>query len=402
MKILHLLGPFMLPPDPTTGGVSGVVRVALEIARTQVTLGHEVSVVAVGEEAWEAEWSGVKLAQLKPARWARLRINGRTLDFRVHLPYVLLTRRERFDIAQGHLYNYLRFLRANLRITHIHSDPFHQSSPLESPMLTAADLRLIGRNTQAQVAVSQFIAGRLRLGLGTMGNVHVVYNGVDAEHFDPARWCQHGQELRAQWGVRGGEVVFLYAGAIVPAKGVLHLARAFDRLADELPGIHLALAGSSALWDENFRASEEHRAYEREVRAALERAQSRGRVHFLGQIGAAEMPQAYAASDVVVVPSVWCEAFGLVAVEALASARSVIASDIGGLPEIVNEGNGALVPPGDERSLQGMMRTLGQDPDRRRRLGLSGRAEARRFSWGRAARALEAIYAANLREKGWR
>ena len=163
-------------------------------------------------------------------------------------------------------------------------------------------------------------------------------------------------------------MVFLYAGAIVPEKGVLQLARAFARLRAEDGNAHLALAGTAALWDQGLTERNPGRSYEAEVRALLTPAAREGAVHFLGNMGTAEMPGVYAASDVAVVPSVWQEPFGLVAVEALASSRPVIASGAGGLPEVVDEGCGVLVPPGDERALLEAMRALADDAALRDRL----------------------------------
>lgn len=396
MRILHLLGPMSLPRDPDREAASGVVRAALEIARAQAKLGHEVWVAAVGREAWEAEWLGVKLAQLRYAAWARGTFGGRTLDFRAHLPYMTLTRKYRFDIVQGHLYVYLRFLRAKVRIAHFHSDPFYRGTASQSIALSAADFCLIERSTQAQVAVSRFVAEQLRQGLGSRGNVHVVHNGVNNEHFDPDYQRQGRQRLRSQWGVKEGSKVFLYAGAIVPEKGVLHLAQAFARLSQQMHHVHLAVAGNSRLWHGTLTASDPKLRYEDEVRRVLDTACRQGKVHFLGKVGPAEMPGVYGASDVVVIPSVCREAFPLVALEALAAGRPVIASAVGGLPELVNVANGILIEPGDEAGLESAMRAMIGDAGLRQRLGLAGREHARRFSWEKAVQALETIYASNL------
>jgi glycosyltransferase involved in cell wall biosynthesis len=400
MRILHLLGPMILPCDPDTAAASGVVRAALEIARAQAKQGHEVWVAAVGQKAWEAEWLGVKLMQLQHAAWARRTLGRRTLDFRTHLPYITLTRKSRFDVVQGHLYMYLRFLNAGARVAHFHNDPLYPGGGDQNISFTGADFNLIERHSDAQVAVSNFIAEQLCKSFRTPDRIHVVHNGVDVERYAPGRWYEARQHLRREWGVQEGEVVFLYAGAIVPEKGVLHLARAFACVSEQVQGVHLAVAGSSTLWDEHFKASDACNSYENQVRHVLDTVQRQGRVHFLGKLGTAMMPCVYAASDVVVVPSVWQEAFGLVAVEALASGRPVIASATGGLPEVVNESNGCLVAAGDEVGLEAALRTLAHEPDLRHRLGQRARKDAMRFTWAQSAQALEAIYTSVLDSKG--
>ena len=385
-----------MPRNVASEATSGAVRVALEIARAQAKLGHEAWVAAVDREAGEAEWEGVRLVWLKLAPWARARIAGKTLDFRVQFPLAAFTHQYRFDILQGYVHYYLRFLRAPIRVAFFQTDPFHRGFGRDNYAMETADFAVTARTSDVQLAASTFVARQLQRGFAGGGNVHVVYNGVDSEHFDATRWSEQRRQLRQTWGVSAGAVVFLYAGAIVPEKGVLPLARAFARLSSEFQDVHLVVAGAAALWDQSLADHNPVRSYEEEVRAALAALARGGQVHFLGNVGLPAMPGVYAASDAVVVPSVWQDPFPLVALEALASSRPVIASDTGGLPESVNEANGLLVPPGDEQALMAAMHTLACDAELRRRLGLAGRAQALSFSWERAARTLDAIYVAGL------
>jgi glycosyltransferase involved in cell wall biosynthesis len=392
MNILHVLGDCTLPRRPDEEAASGLVRAVLEIARAQISRGHAVTVAVAGAEAWRSEWAGVCLLGLASAPWARGTIAMRALDFRQHLPYVLLTRRHTFDVVHGHLYSYLRFLRAKQRVAHFHGDPFWKGRDYEDLALRPTDFLTIGRHSQAQVAVSHFVAGKLRQGLDDHGNVHVVHNGVDWARFTPDCWEDERLQLRRAWGVPEDGVVFLFAGAIVPEKGVIHLARAFARLAAALPGAHLTLAGTSGLWGGPLSRNELQDEYEIEVQRALAGPLAEGRVHLLGKVAAARMAAVYRAADAVVVPSVWEEAFGLVALEALASERPVIATGTGGLVEAVSEHNSILVPPGDEAAIEAAMRALAESAALRERLVRGARAHVRRFSWDEAARRLDDIY----------
>jgi glycosyltransferase involved in cell wall biosynthesis len=100
-----------------------------------------------------------------------------------------------------------------------------------------------------------------------------------------------------------------------------------------------------------------------------------------------------AAFDVVVVPS-RAEAFGLTALEAMLAERPVVASAVGGLPELVEDGTtGYLVPPDDPDALAEALRGLLGDPDRRRAMGAAGRARAvEQFSMATMTRSYEALY----------
>jgi glycosyltransferase involved in cell wall biosynthesis len=376
MNILHLLGDLRLPQNPDTERASGVVRAALEIAKAQAQRGHQPQVVAVGQEAWQQEWHGVRLRQLKAMPWAHVG----SFDFSLHAPYVWLTRRERFDVVQGHLYPYLRFLRASKRVVHFHSDPFHQGADANLPNIAA--------HCEAMVAVSDFIAARIKQGLPS-AKVFRVYNGVDHSRFELEALKTKRCAQRKAWGLADDHTVFLYAGAIVPEKGVIHLAHAFAQLSATHPKVCLAVAGGSALWHQNNGANGGG-AYEQEVRRVLEPLGQQ--VRLLGLVSAGEMPAVYAAADALVVPSVWNEPFPLVALEALAAGLPVIASNIGGLPEQVGPENGLLVPPGDETSLQTALQQLAEAPMLRKELGHNGHQRVAPMSWDMAAQELESVY----------
>jgi glycosyltransferase involved in cell wall biosynthesis/O-antigen/teichoic acid export membrane protein len=394
-RVLHILGSRILPQNPDAEGVSGVVRAALEIARAQTQQGYQVWVAAVGTENWEREWQGVRLISLRPASIPVLHLVGRELDLRVHLPFVRLCLLEAFDIVHTHLYDYVRGLRARARVIHFHSDPLTQVYQGQTPALGPGDFRLVARQSQAQVGVSQFVARRLQQGFsqhGLEGQVYWVHNGVDTQRFDPQRYLPLRRKLRQSWGVAEDETVFLFVGAIVLEKGVIHLARAFARLSQRYPKVHLVVAGSSKLWGSQLSSHDPHQAYAEEVRQTVGRCKA----HFLGNLPADQIPAVYAAADVVVTPSVMEEAFGLVALEGMASGKPVIASISGGLPEVVQLEAGLLVPPGDETALEAALHTLAEDPLARRSRGLAARQIALGFTWANTAQGLEQVYRAAL------
>jgi len=100
-------------------------------------------------------------------------------------------------------------------------------------------------------------------------------------------------------------------------------------------------------------------------------------VRSLGWLTPEETIRAYSASRIVVVPSVWHEPFGLVAVEAMAASRPVVASRTGGLADIIVDGEtGLLVPPNDPAALADAIARLLAEPDTRARMGAAGRLRA--------------------------
>lgn len=410
--ILHLLGSFRLPPDPDQAGSSGVVRVALELARLQAQDGHQVTVACVGPEAWQSTWHGVTLRSFRPAPWARVNVFGRGVDLSRHMPFMLLTWQQRFDVVHGHLYYYLRGLRAGVRIAHVHGDPLHKGMGSQVTGMTKQTFALLERTVDGFIAVSQFIAGRLRSGLPDSDRIHVVYNGVNFDHFtmSDADRATKRASWREQWNIApdapANATVYVYVGAIVPEKGVLQLARAFATIEQERADVHLVIVGSSSLWGTSKQTQDPNALYEQDVRDALAGAQARGHAHFTGKVPAPQVAELLAASDVFVMPSVWQEPCPLVILEAVASGLPLIASHNGGIPEIAACGHHHLIPA-EEDALRDALRSAaqgdlvyeppqglptaplsGEDPDARLKILQTA------LSWERASAEVLEVYAA--------
>lgn len=152
----------------------------------------------------------------------------------------------------------------------------------------------------------------------------------------------------------------LCVGRLVPIKGHDVLLRAFARARAVVPGLELELAGSGELEDE--------------LRQRVDELHLGEAVRFLGLVS--PIGPLMEAAGVVVVPSLG-EGFGMVALEAMERGRAVIASDVGGLPEIVVHGEtGLIVPRSDQESLARAIVELASDPPRAAAMGRAGRLRA--------------------------
>lgn len=404
MRILHWIGRRRLPKDPAAGSTGGISRVALELAQAQRRLGQETWVAATGPAPWEGEWRGVRLLTLPEAAWIpSLRLSGAMSNLRTHAALVACCRRSRFDVVHGHEDTDLRLVPARLRVCHIHNNPFWSEHDPRQWRSQAAQFRALQHNSDLRVGVSGFVATQLRkgaiqiLGLSpdsdSLSRICVVRNGVDPGRFSEGKSAVWRIEQRRAWGIANDDVVFLYAGAVAKDKGVLHLAHAFRQLAVLQPRVRLVVAGAAALWGGNFNTAgrAEDIPYEAEVREVLRAPTEKGQVRWLGVVGANEIPAVYAGADVVVIPSI-CEAFSLVAVEAMASARPVIASAVEGIPETLAGSDPLLVPAGDARMLEDAMIRLVRDPELRQRSGELGLKAAQTLTWDKSATELELIY----------
>ena len=203
--------------------------------------------------------------------------------------------------------------------------------------------------------------------------VVVIHNGVDAEAFRRTE----AREALARHRVR--EPYVLFVGRISEQKGIFQLLEAARSLPDE---VTLVLCASSPDTPE--------------LAARLEAAVAgRPRVQWINaMLPVPEVAQLYSHAAVFACPSVY-EPFGLINLEAMACGTPVVASRVGGIPEVVVDGEtGWLVPPGDPSALAQALRGALADPARARRMGEAGRRRVEgHFSWDRIAERTLAVYA---------
>jgi glycosyltransferase involved in cell wall biosynthesis len=195
----------------------------------------------------------------------------------------------------------------------------------------------------------------------------VVYNGVDVAKFAPR---DDAAETRASLGVAADATLFAFAGRLVGWKGVAVAIRALADPALAATRSRLLVIGEGDALPEL-----------RSIASALGVAE---RVIFHEPVPHAELPRYYAAADAGVFPSIGDEAFGITIAEAMACGKSVVASHIGGIPEVVGneESCGLLVPPGDVAALAQAMAAMARDPDRRARMGTAARERiVRLYTW---------------------
>jgi glycosyltransferase involved in cell wall biosynthesis len=191
-----------------------------------------------------------------------------------------------------------------------------------------------------------------------------IHNGIDVSRFQPAL-PEAVAAHRAALGIPAGAPVIGTVARLEEQKGVSYFLRALPALAQRWPGLVVLIAGNGTL----------RQALEAEA-AALGVT---GYTRFLGFVpNAAEI---MSLMDVVVIPSVW-EPFGMVAAEAMSVGRAVVVSRVGGLPEVVEDGeSGLLAPPGEPAALAQAVDRLLADPALRDRLAAAGQQRvAARFT----------------------
>ena len=204
------------------------------------------------------------------------------------------------------------------------------------------------------------------------GEYTVIPNGVDIDRFHPATppfeaWREPGK------------VQLLFVGRLDPRKGLQFLLEAMPEVVRRTQGrARLIVVGDSYLRPK-FEASVAREA--------------RDHVRFLGHVPSADLPRWYATGDIFISPASGNESFGIVLLEAMATGRAVVASDIPGYRSVViPDENGLLFPPGDSAALADVLVRLVDNADRRRELAVRGRERSLEFAWPRVTERIEAVY----------
>ena len=193
-------------------------------------------------------------------------------------------------------------------------------------------------------------------------------------------------EARARLGLDPDAFIVVGLGRLVPIKGFDLLARALPALVAQIPSARLLLVGDGA-----------ERAHLGAIAASMGVAE---RLRMTGET--TDVASYLAAADVVAVPS-RNEGMGRVIVEAMALGLPVVATAVGGIPDVVTDGEcGRLVEPEDTDALAAALIELGRDPALRRKLGEAAVRRAEAFSTAVASEKLLAVYATLVRAKGLR
>jgi len=185
--------------------------------------------------------------------------------------------------------------------------------------------------------------------------IHLIYNATDLKRFIP---MDRG-EARAKLGLPKDKFIVFTVRHHEPKYGIEYLIRATPFVLSRSKDVLFVIGGDGSL-----------RKYHENLVRMLDTSKY---VVFVGRIPQSLLPLYYTASDVVVVPSLQ-EAWGLIATEAMASGKPVIASAVGGLREQVIDGfNGFLVPPRDPRAIADRILYFLENPSEIERMGLNGR-----------------------------
>lgn len=216
------------------------------------------------------------------------------------------------------------------------------------------------RKADAIIAVSPAIEA-IAISKGVIANkIHVIPNGIDLNEY-----------VGVESDLKHTSTSIFFAGRLVKSKNVRTLISSLNIVRDKNPNFHLYIAGDGPQMS-NLK--------EQSSKLGLDSF-----ITFLGYIYGDLKRQYYKSIDICVVPSTF-ESFSLVALEAMASGKPVIAANVGGLPYLVDDGIvGYLFDPMDSEDLAEKILSLLEDSSLRYKMGNAGREKAKKYQWSKIA-----------------
>jgi lipopolysaccharide exporter len=243
-------------------------------------------------------------------------------------------------------------------ILHLHNDHLgHWSGP---------QLDALALNLDAVAVCSAYLGSTFTSRSALLkAKTQVVFNGTNLQLFFPRE------------EVREPKTIF-FVGRFDPEKGVLQLLRAYEQVLDVHPDARLVIAGATGF------GTHEETGYVRQVRELAGRltAGKSAHIHFAGYVDHdKDLPLYFQKATVSITPSLFQEPFGLVNTEAMACATPVIASNRGGIPEVIGDA-GRLVDPENTTEFAAAISQLLSNTDLQCQLGQAGYERCRqKFDW---------------------
>lgn len=366
LKIIMISADFSIPP------YGGIASHLYGLCSELMEIGHEVSlgIPGYGEVGIPENYEGIKLIPLgKATRPRYVRFFTRILSARRALAGII--KREKPDVI--HVHDLLTgpptakaFSRSTAYVFTSHTSVF--TAWARKPWGGFLLRRLIGR-PHGVIAASPLLEERSRILRSRF--LEYIPNGVDIEQFRPS---PVSGDLRDALGLAADNPVVLFAGRFHPVKGLPLLFKAMQEVLPHYPNARLVVAGGG------------NEAEESKIKAELTSCNLRAAVIFAGKVPHENMRDYYSLASMLVLPS-QMEATNIAAMEAMACGIPVVATAVGGMPEVVQDGEcGFLVPPGDQTAMAGAIKNLLSDDGARGKMGEVARKRAvEHFAWRKIA-----------------
>lgn len=371
MKILLVSDIFY----PHTGGVSEHM---LYLWKNFQRLGHETKILApsFGRNYPYIDENIVRIGRaikIPKNRSFSVLTLGITLPWRLRKFFA----KENFDVMHIHgslapvlPYMALKYSKAKNFITFHSAAENSYGYVLWEPVLEQYFRKVDGRIAVSEVArdtVSKYFPGYYR----------IIPNGIDTERFRP--------DLRPMEDLKKYSPKILFVGRFEPRKGLKYLLQAFPMVINEFPSAKLIVVGRGFL----------EAYYRRYVEEYIKE-----NVIFVGHISAEDLPRYYASCDIYCSPATGEESFGIVLLEAMATATPIVASDIPGYRTVLeDEKEGLFFKVCNPESLANKIISLFKNKERMQKMGQYGRKKSLKYDWKIVSKQVLDFYSEVLNKK---
>lgn len=385
MKILQVGTGFALMPP---AGAYATERTIHSLSSALVSLGHKIMVLDIEEKNRLSVPYGVIEV---PLRW-RKDINLPThilrgFAFRQASGQALRTllKSEHFDIINFHN----QFSAQHISLAHHHGIPavyslhnaiWYKSSACRSSWQRLKFFQDVVAMRRADMVICQnnTTASNLACYLGIpQTKIAVIHLGIEDSWLADTKVSE---VMQSQY-TPNDEPIVLNVARIAPYKNQLTLAKAIPLVVREVPNVRFLFVGP--VFD---------KGYARRLHQTISKAGVAKNVTFLGEVPYADLPQLYSLCEVFVIPSE-SEAFGVVVLEAMASGKATVASDIETFQEMLRGSRGVTVPAFDHRALADAIISLLKDDTFRQTIGQRAKEHVKHnFTWNNVARRTVQVY----------
>jgi glycosyltransferase involved in cell wall biosynthesis len=383
LRIAHI---YELGPRPDGVLLGGIEVALLELSKSLTRLGHEVTIInGASNGAAEFQIEDVKVKTIDLAGTMRRTWDPANLRFarQVAFPFAALAAElSGFDIYHGHFYtsgvaaNVLARKYRGAAVNTIHGSYYDIWRYIEPPIissmyrLTERTLApMLARMSKMQIHTGGYFARRVIKWGAPPDKVVTIHNGFDPHVFKPGV---------AASDLVGERTILFTARRLVEKNGLEYLISAMPNIIAQYDA-ELVIAGDGP--------------HKQHLQKLVARHNLQNDVSFIGAVPHSKLPQLISASDIVVIPSLM-EASSLFLIESMACKRPVVATNVGGIPEILNEGCGVLVSPRDTLALSQAINLLIADQGLRDDLATEAYSTVRgTLTWDKIAQQTENAYA---------
>jgi glycosyltransferase involved in cell wall biosynthesis len=382
LKIVHI---YELGPTEVGVLIGGVEVALLELSKSLLRLGHEVTIVN-GASDMIRDFSidgvtvrNIDLGGLMKSTWdpSNLRMI-RQIVFPIATLKANLTG---YDIYHGHFYtsglaaNVLARVNGGVAVNTIHGSYYDIWRYIEPPIISSlyrlAERTLapsLAKMSGIQIHTGGYFANKVLSWGAPAEKVVTIHNGFDPEKFNPQT---HPAEVSID-----GTILFT-ARRLVEKNGLEYLIKAIPTIAEK-HDVHLLIAGDGP--------------HKPQLQRLVEKLGLRQNISFIGLIPHQILPSYIARSDIVIIPSLM-ESSSLFLIEAMACKKVVVASNVGGIPEVLNRKCGLLVRPMDKLALsEAILNLLSSDILKDELAENAFQSVANSLTWDKIGRLTELAY----------